>query len=389
MPDVRSPQLWDIFCRVVDNYGDIGVCWRLAADLAGRGGQVRLWIDDPRALRWMAPGAQDGRWSGIQVIPWEHARNTALLAQLAPADVWIEGFGCEIPEQFLTHRFYSTARRPYREVAPVWMNLEYLTAETFAERAHALPSPVMAGPASGQTRHFFYPGFTPGTGGLLREPDLVQRQRGFDRGAWLASRAIPWLGERLVVLFCYEPAPLASLLAMLALGPQPTRLLVTAGRAAAAVARCSGFGTLEAATSRGIVVGSLTVNPLRYLAQPEFDHLLWTGDLNFVRGEDSLVRALWAGKPLVWQIYPQDDNAHHAKLQAFLQSVDAPASWRQFHQVWNGAMRQTLEPPDVVAWGTAVVRARERLIQQDDLTTRLLAFVGSRQKNTGQRSQKS
>ena len=176
---------------------------------------------------------------------------------------------------------------------------------------------------------------------------------------------------------------------MLALGPQPTRLLVTAGRAAAAVARCPGFGTLEAATSRGMVVGSLTVNPLRHLAQPEFDHLLWTGDLNFVRGEDSLVRALWAGKPLVWQIYPQDDNAHHAKLQAFLQSVDAPASWRQFHQVWNGAMRQTLEPPDVVVWGTAVARARERLIQQDDLTTRLLAFVGSRQKNTGQRSQKS
>jgi hypothetical protein len=21
---------WDIFCRVIDNFGDIGVCWRLA-----------------------------------------------------------------------------------------------------------------------------------------------------------------------------------------------------------------------------------------------------------------------------------------------------------------------------------------------------------------------
>lgn len=389
MCDVRTPQLWDIFCRVVDNYGDIGVCWRLAADLARRGEQVRLWIDDPRALRWMAPGAQDGRWSGIQVMPWEQECDTSLLALLAPADVWIEGFGCEIPEQFLAHRFDPPDRSPYRPVPPVWVNLEYLTAETFAERAHALPSPVLAGPASGQIRHFFYPGFTSSTGGLLREPGLAQRQSCFDRLTWLANQHIAWQGERLVVLFCYEPTPLASLLAMLALGPQPTRLLVTAGRAAAAVARCPGFGTLEPATSRGVVTGSLTVNLLGHLAQPEFDHLLWSGDLNFVRGEDSLVRALWAGKPLVWQIYPQHDNAHHTKLHAFLQSVDAPASWQQFHLVWNGLIDQTLEPPDLVAWGTAVERARERFVQQDDLVSRLLTFVGFRQRNTGSPWQKS
>ncbi|MEO6624035.1 MAG: elongation factor P maturation arginine rhamnosyltransferase EarP, partial [Burkholderiaceae bacterium] len=54
---------WDIFCRVIDNYGDIGVCWRLAADLAARGRQVRLWVDDARALHWMAPGAREGKWS--------------------------------------------------------------------------------------------------------------------------------------------------------------------------------------------------------------------------------------------------------------------------------------------------------------------------------------
>ena len=45
---------WDLFCRVVDNFGDVGVCWRLAADLAQRGEQVRLWIDDASALTWMA-----------------------------------------------------------------------------------------------------------------------------------------------------------------------------------------------------------------------------------------------------------------------------------------------------------------------------------------------
>ena len=73
-----------------------------------------------------------------------------------------------------------------------------------------------------------------------------------------------------------------------------------------------------------------------WLQQPDFDHLLWAGDLNFVRGEDSLVRALWAGAPFVWQIYPQDDGAHHVKLEAFLDWLGAPPSLRQFHRSWNG-----------------------------------------------------
>jgi len=57
---------WDLFCRVIDNFGDIGVCWRLAADLAGRGEAVRLWTDDAGALAWMAPQGAPG----VQVCAW-------------------------------------------------------------------------------------------------------------------------------------------------------------------------------------------------------------------------------------------------------------------------------------------------------------------------------
>ena len=64
--------------------------------------------------------------------------------------------------------------------------------------------------------------------------------------------------------------------------------------------------------------------------------MLWACYLNFVRGEDSLVRALWAGQPFIWHIYPQDDNAHHAKLEAFLDWLQAPESLRKAHRVWNG-----------------------------------------------------
>ena len=103
--------------------------------------------------------------------------------------------------------------------------------------------------------------------------------------------------------------------------------------------------------------------------------MLWASDLNLVRGEDSLVRALWAGQPLVWQIYPQHDDAHHAKLAAFMDWLQAPASLRQFHHVWNGVTPGALPTPDLPAWRTCVQAARARLHGQDDLATQLLGFV--------------
>ena len=362
-----SDKRWDIFCQVIDNYGDIGICWRLAADLADRGREVRLWVDDPSALQWMAPGALQGHWDRISVRPWQQAGDPAILSALEPADTWVEAFGCELPDAFLAHHLRDSANAR----APAWINLEYLTAEPYAERAHRLPSPVMQGPARGCTKHFFYPGFTPASGGLLREPELGPRQAGFDRARWLADQGIPWHGEQLVSLFCYEPAALPALLAQWQAREHPTRLLVTAGRAAAAV-RALGLPPADGPGAHG-----LSVDYLPALTQADFDHLLWACDLNLVRGEDSVVRALWAGKPFVWQIYPQHDDAHHAKLNAFLGVLQAPAPVRAAHAAWNaidGAALPLLEP---ATWAPWAEQARQRLWEQPDLATRLTAFVGS------------
>ncbi|OYU42585.1 MAG: hypothetical protein CFE44_23165, partial [Burkholderiales bacterium PBB4] len=96
-----APWCWDVFCRVIDNFGDLGVCWRLCADLAQRGHAVRLWVDDTSALQWMAPGALDGKWSGVSIFPWSDACDPKKLASLPTADVWVEGFGCEIAPEFI------------------------------------------------------------------------------------------------------------------------------------------------------------------------------------------------------------------------------------------------------------------------------------------------
>jgi uncharacterized repeat protein (TIGR03837 family) len=374
---------WDIFCSVIDNYGDIGVCWRLAADLASRGAQVRLWVDDASALGWMAPDAAQGRWPGVRVLAWDQASDPSLLATLAPADVWIEAFGCDIPPTFLTVGL-NAARQALR-APPVWINLEYLTAERFAERAHGLPSPVMQGVAQGQTKYFYYPGFTPRSGGLLREPELASRQARFDRAHWLAQRGIPWQGEQLVSLFCYEPTALPAVLAQWQHSSRPTRLLVTPGRATAAVR-----AAMRDQVPGGLDGGRLRITELPALTQVDFDHLLWACDLNLVRGEDSVIRALWAGKPLLWQIYPQHDDAHHAKLQAFLDTLAAPPSLRQAHQCWNsiGSAPTPVLAEVLPGWETWATFTRDHQRQQHDLTTRLLEFVAARQPEVRERSEK-
>lgn len=350
---------WDIFCKVIDNFGDVAVCWRLSCQLAQRGARVRLWVDDPSALGWLAPEGCEG----VDVVPWSDPAAIARAAAEAVPDVLVEAFGCD-PAPELLARFAASGGR-------AWVNLEYLSAEPYVERLHGLPSPVFRGPGEGLTKHFFYPGFTPGTGGLLREDDLSTRQAAFDRTAWLAARSLPSQGERLVSLFCYEPPALAQLLEQVAAAPTPQRLLVTAGRAAAAV---------RAAwpAQSGERHGALSVSFLPLMPQRDYDELLWACDFNFVRGEDSVIRALWAGQAFAWQIYPQDDDVHHVKLEAFLDAMDAPPAWRSFHRAWNGVGDAPLVWPDATAqdaWAAAAQHTRERLLAQDDLATQLARFV--------------
>ncbi|MBS0492929.1 MAG: elongation factor P maturation arginine rhamnosyltransferase EarP [Proteobacteria bacterium] len=356
---------WDIFCQVIDNYGDIGVCWRLAAQLGARGHQVRLWADDASALAWMAPRGA----AGVQLLPWPEAAPAD-----GPGDVVVEAFGCEIAPGFIAAIARHAGAKGQK---PLWINLEYLSAEDYVERCHRLPSPLMSGPGKGLTRWFFYPGFTPHTGGLLREPDLAARQAAFERQAWRTGHGIA-PDDLAVSLFCYEPPALGPLLDLLG-QRNDARLLVTPGRAHAAVLNEISLQPLHSKREQ------LSISYLNPCPQPAFDELLWACDLNFVRGEDSLVRALWAGQPFVWQIYPQHDDAHHAKLQAFLDWLQAPASLRRWHALWNGleqlaapAALPLLDATTLDEWRVCVQAARTRLLAQPDLLTLLMGFVAEK-----------
>jgi uncharacterized repeat protein (TIGR03837 family) len=331
---------WDVFCRVVDNHGDLGVCWRLACRLAALGQRVRLWADDAQALAWMAPAGAPG----VTLHAWR-----SLDEDEAPADVVVETFGADLPDGWLARM--ASAPRP-----PLWIDLEHLSAESYVERSHALPSPQAHGPGAGLTRWFFFPGFTTRTGGLLLEDGLAQARVGFDAPAWLAGLDLGIASEAAaattISLFCYEQPALRAWLAHWR--RTPTRLLVTPGYAAQQIG-----ALLGAPCEPGVIVRreALTAHFLPWLTQPDYDRLLWACDLNHVRGEDSFVRALWAARPFVWQAYPQHDGAHVAKVEAFVDRYAATAPGtlgvplRQRFAGWNGSAPPTcLAHPDRTAW---------------------------------------
>ncbi|MBI4986832.1 MAG: elongation factor P maturation arginine rhamnosyltransferase EarP [Rhodocyclales bacterium] len=306
----------DIFCAVVDNLGDAGVCWRLARRLAReRGWSIRLWIDDVAPLAALRPGIDptltEQDVDGVSIRQWRQP-----FPDLEPGAVVIEAFACALPANFVA----AMARMPR---PPVWINLEYLSAEDWVAGCHGLASPH---PTLPLTKHFFFPGFTSGSGGLMRERDA-------DFGA--AARG----SELTVSLFCYDNPALPRLLDTWAQGGEPIACLVADGLPRRQVAAWCGDAF---AVGTEFVRGALRLAAVPFVAQPEYDRRLGSCDLNFVRGEDSFVRAQWAQRPFVWQIYPQDDDVHHKKLDAFLAPYTAELdsasaqALRAFWRAWNG-----------------------------------------------------
>ncbi|MFP3270876.1 MAG: elongation factor P maturation arginine rhamnosyltransferase EarP, partial [Paraburkholderia sp.] len=139
----------------------------------------------------------------------------------------------------------------------------------------------------------------------------------------------------------YENPAVESLLEQWRDSPAPIELLVPEGRISGAIARF--FGLPAFAAGSHAERGSLRAHALAFTDQPGYDALLWASDLNFVRGEDSFVRAQWAARPFVWHIYPQADDAHLPKLDAALAHYTAPplpsaarAALARFWHAWNG-----------------------------------------------------
>ncbi len=368
---------WDIFCSVVDNFGDIGVTWRLARQLvAEHDVDVRLWVDDLAAFARICPAADvqllEQFQQGVSVRHWPADWQLVTM----PAVV-IEAFACALPADYVAA--LASAAQPV-----LWLNLEYLSAEDWVAGCHGLPSPQ----GKGVQKFFFFPGFVDGTGGVLREASLLAQRDAFQQDQTAQQTFLRELGvevapsARLLSLFAYENAGLAQWLQVLAEGSQRYHLLVPEGRVLADVQRWLGVSNL--AVGAIAVRGALTVQILPFVSQDDYDRLLWCCDFNAVRGEDSFVRAQWAGRPLLWHIYAQAENAHWDKLEAFLQlylqglSPAARVALSDVWRAWNAGAGMAASWQALQAHWLEVAAHAQRWAQQQaarrDLAAGLVQF---------------
>lgn len=358
---------FDIFCRVIDNFGDIGVCWRLARQLADLSSDhhITLWVDDLSRFQRIEPRVLDRPVQQLtprlKVVHWTN--NPALFE---PGDVVIEAFNCDPPESFVQAMVKRNS---------LWINLEYLSAEAWVEDCHALPSLQ----SNGLRKFFFFPGFTPRTGGLLREPRLLRQHDLWLSQPQLRLALLKQLGVsethlqglqngwRQALLFGYPSAPVNGLIQALKASHTPWLLLVPQGM------------------HPGLVVHTnqhLCIVEIPFVSQDDFDRLLWSSDLNFVRGEDSLVRALWAGKPMVWQIYEQTEDTHLIKLQAWLKLSPYSGTTRRLMMAWNNQAEKQVEDtlatlldgPTWADWQAQASAWTQQLAKQPSLVQSLEAF---------------
>lgn len=392
---------WTVFCAAVDNYGDIGVCWRLARQLRQEYGiSVELWVDDWAALTHVLCDTSFSLKDSHTVLgvhfrhwrsPWCHS--PAIVERIAASAVIIEAFGCSLPPALIT-AMANTA------TPALWLNLEYLSAEDWVRDCHALPSPQSLTNASGSAvtlhKYFFFPGFVEGTGGLLRETDLLARHASLHsalpltRSAYLAPFMLPdelLEDTHLLVLslFCYEGLPLLSLLAALAEADERSLCLVPAGRCLASVQT---FFELDEPPVAGTVLqmAKLTLVVLPFSNQDEYDRLLSLCDFNIVRGEDSFVRAQFAARPMLWHLYPQQGGAHLPKMEAFLSlysgQSEAEAALNGLYRGWNqGEDCRDLWHhlrPQLPALQRQARNWQEKLAQRSDLAANLLQFYRER-----------
>ena len=443
---------WDIFCKIVDNFGDIGVCWRLARQLHNEHGlQIRLWIDDLEAAQKIIPSLNVDEISQvcdeITILKWPISNKTGETDFSQAADVVIEAFACELPPAYLV----AMAQNKFNGFESKWVNLEYLSAEKWVDDFHGKPSPQnflnsnLLNTNISLTRYFYFPGFTEATGGLIREDGIAAqlqahtnprhqaeegaRRRGrgavninleiaplsnFSGGttkhltrltnnisqvianpasgreaisanrleAVTSVRPEPVEGQVAlkISLFCYPNAPIKDLFNALRANIHAVSVYIPASSIPPQIADFFGVETIDIGDY--FTRENLHVHILPFLSQLDYDALLRDCDLNFVRGEDSWLRAIWAGKPFIWQPYLQEENTHIKKLNAFLDIYYADFDVKDMvckaHQHWsvghmsNDVFLAFLQYLPSIAAHTA--QQSKLLAQQTDLATKLVAF---------------
>ncbi|MBR1612753.1 MAG: elongation factor P maturation arginine rhamnosyltransferase EarP [Succinivibrio sp.] len=274
----------DVFCDVIDNYGDAGVCLRLCRDLCNKKLQVRLFCNNLSALSKIK-NSKDDDIDNLSIYKWPSKKELENFVYES-SDVVIQAFSTRLPEIIFNK---------IKEKKSLVINLEYLTAERFADDCHKLPSF-----SDGYQSYFFFPGFTNKTGGVTIEDEFIKKLN-------------KQITKTSVTLFSYENENIKDVVDSLKNLDFLIDIYIFEGRA------LNNFNNLY---KKNMVPGdnfkdkNICFIAKQMVSQDEYDELLINSYINLVRGEDSIVRAMLTGRPFLWHIYFQEENAHKDKINA-------------------------------------------------------------------------
>ncbi|WP_147644997.1 elongation factor P maturation arginine rhamnosyltransferase EarP [Treponema pectinovorum] len=321
-----------ILCKVVDNYGDVGVVFRLAKALSEQDKTLELTIvcSDLESFSLLTKNHfsidtqkksqkcifNDSVWT---ILDWTQEEDFRY--EPSPFPTILECFQCGRPEWLESILFSKTANKTF-----YIFNIEYLTAEAYAEEFHLLKSYTRS---SNVKKMFFMPGFTNKTGGLIIDKTFMNS---------LKKSELQKKDDKIftVAIFSYERS-FDEIFVALQNFVQKVRekekgfcvkVFAAAGKSQPFVKKSwEKFGK------------DIILQELDFLPQEEWDELLCTCDFNFVRGEESLARASLCAKPFVWHAYPQEENYQLVKVNSLLEKIlpfiKDEAAGTALKQVWE------------------------------------------------------
>ncbi|WP_298975110.1 elongation factor P maturation arginine rhamnosyltransferase EarP [uncultured Fusobacterium sp.] len=279
----------DIFCEVIDNYGDVGVAYRLARELKRiyPNKKLRFIINQTEELSLIK------KKDNITVLTYKDINKIE-----NSADLVIETFACNIPEMYMNIALKSSK---------LMINLEYFSSENWVDDFH-LQESFLGGNLK---KYFFIPGLSKKSGGIILDKEFLDRKNKVqeNREYYLKQFNINENYDLIISVFSYEKNFDNFLKTLQELDKKVLLLL------------------LSEKTQKNFIkyfdnnnyYDKIKIVKLPFFTYDKYEELLALCDINLVRGEDSFVRALLLGKPFLWHIYPQDEDTHIMKLESFLE----------------------------------------------------------------------
>lgn len=279
----------DIFCQVIDNYGDVGVTYRLAREFKRvyPNKKLRFVINQTEELNLIRKSED------IEIILYKDISKIE-----NSADLIIESFGCEIPKEYMDKALKNSK---------LIINLEYFSAEKWVDDFH-LQESFLGGNLK---KNFFIPGLSEKSGGILLDNEFLERKKKVEANKeyYLEKFGIKEKYDLIGSVFSYEKN-FDSLIEELKKLDKKVILLILSEKTQKNFIKYF---------DNGNNYDKIKFVKLPFFTYDKYEELLALCDFNLVRGEDSFVRALLLGKPFLWHIYPQDENTHIKKLESFLE----------------------------------------------------------------------